>query len=38
MCEEAFKDVLKSCVSFEWILEGSNEEKMWSQQKEKPSW
>ena len=25
---EAFQDLLKSCVSFGWGLEGSNEEKL----------
>ena len=38
MCEEAFQDLLKPCVSSGWILEGSNEEKLWSQQKEKLPW
>ena len=33
-CEEAFQDLLKSYVSFGGGLEGSNEEKMGSQQKE----
>ena len=34
MWEEAFQDLLKSCVCFRWGLEGSNKEKMGRQQKQ----
>ena len=33
-CEEAFQDLLKSCISFGGGLEGSIKEKMGRQQKE----
>ena len=33
-CEEISQDILKSCLSFAGVLEGSNEEKMGRKQKE----